>query len=44
VATAISRGKTITCYEIVITTDEGVKTCTARLTCLILDKAPKPLA
>ncbi len=44
VATAISRGKTVTCYEIVITTDEGIKTCTARLTCLILDKAPKPLA
>jgi uncharacterized protein (TIGR00369 family) len=44
VATVISRGKTVTCYEIVITTDEGVRTCTARLTCLILDKAPKPLA
>ncbi|MFM8841760.1 MAG: PaaI family thioesterase [Actinomycetota bacterium] len=44
VATAISRGKTVTCYEIVITTDEGVKTCTARLTCLILDRPPKPLA
>jgi uncharacterized protein (TIGR00369 family) len=44
VATAISRGKTLTCYEIVITTDEGVKTCTARLTCLILDRAPKPLS
>lgn len=44
VATAISRGKTVTCYEIVITTDEGVKTCTARLTCLILDRPPTPLA
>ena len=43
VATAISLGKTVTCYEVVITTDEGVKTCTARLTCLILDRPPQPL-
>lgn len=42
-ATAISLGRTITCYEIVITNDEGVKTCTARLTCLILDRTPKPI-
>lgn len=42
-ATAISLGRTITCYEIVITNDEGVKTCTARLTCLLLDRTPKPL-
>lgn len=42
-ATAISLGRTITCYDIVITNDEGVKTCTARLTCLLLDRTPKPL-
>ena len=43
VATAISLGRTLTCYEIVLTDDKGVKTCTARLTCLILDRVPKPL-
>lgn len=42
VATAISLGRTLTCYEIVLTDDNGVKTCTSRLTCLILDRAPKP--
>lgn len=43
VATAISLGRTLTCYEIVITNDEGVKTCTARLTCLLLDRVPVPI-
>lgn len=43
VATAISLGRTLTCYEIVITNDEGVKTCTSRLTCLILDRPPRPM-
>jgi uncharacterized protein (TIGR00369 family) len=36
VATAISLGKTLCCYEIVITNDKGERTCTARITCLIL--------
>lgn len=36
VATAISLGKTICNYEVVITNDEGQRTCTARITCLIL--------
>ena len=36
VATAISLGKTMCCYDIVITNDEGQRTCTARITCLIL--------
>jgi len=36
VATAISLGKTMCSYEIVITNDEGQRTCTARITCLIL--------
>jgi 1,4-dihydroxy-2-naphthoyl-CoA hydrolase len=36
VATAISLGKTLCSYEIVITNEDGQRTCTARLTCLIL--------
>ncbi|MEI6038968.1 MAG: PaaI family thioesterase [Actinomycetes bacterium] len=36
VATAISLGKTLCCYEVVITNDNGERTCTARITCLIL--------
>ena len=36
VATAVSLGKTMCCYEIVITDEAGVRTCTARITCLIL--------
>ena len=36
VATAVSLGKTMCCYDIVITNDEGQGTCTARITCLIL--------
>jgi uncharacterized protein (TIGR00369 family) len=36
VATAISLGKTMCSYEIVITNDQGQRTCTARITCLIL--------
>ena len=36
VATAVSLGKTMCCYEVVITNDQGQRTCTARITCLIL--------
>jgi len=36
VATAITLGKTLCCYEIVITNDKGERTCTARITGLIL--------
>jgi uncharacterized protein (TIGR00369 family) len=36
VATALSLGKTICCYDVVITNDKGERTCTARITCLIL--------
>jgi 1,4-dihydroxy-2-naphthoyl-CoA hydrolase len=36
VATAISLGKTMCSYEIVITNDQGQRTCTARISCLIL--------
>ena len=36
VATALSLGKTLCCYDVVITNDQGERTCTARITCLIL--------
>jgi 1,4-dihydroxy-2-naphthoyl-CoA hydrolase len=38
VATPISLGKTMCCYEVVITNEKGERTCTARITCLILAK------
>ena len=44
VATAISLGRTLASYEVVITDEDGVRTCTARITCLILSetKPDKP--
>ncbi len=36
VATAISLGKTLCSWDIVITNEAGERTCTARITCLIL--------
>lgn len=36
IATPITLGKTLCCYEVVITDEEGNRTCTARITCLIL--------
>lgn len=38
VATPITLGKTLCCYEVVVTDEEGNRTCTARITCLILEK------
>lgn len=38
VATPITLGKTLCTYEIVITNEDGERTCTARITCLILAK------
>ena len=38
VATPISLGRTLCVYEIVITNEAGQRTCTARITCLILNK------
>ena len=38
VATPVSLGRTLCVYEIVITNEAGQRTCTARITCLILDK------
>ena len=37
VATAISLGRTLCSYEIAITNEDGQRTCTARITCLILE-------
>ena len=37
-ATAISLGRTLATYEIVIEDDEGRRTCTVRLTCLLRDR------
>ena len=36
VATAISLGNTMCSYDVVITNEAGQRTCTARITCLIL--------
>jgi uncharacterized protein (TIGR00369 family) len=38
VATPVSLGRTLCVYEIVITNEAGQRTCTARITCLILNK------
>ena len=36
VATAVTLGKTLCTYNVEITNDKGEKTCSARITCLIL--------
>ena len=36
VATAVTLGKTLCCYEVEITNEKGERTCSARITCLIL--------
>ena len=38
VATAVTLGETLCTYNVEITNDKGEKTCTARITCLILAK------
>lgn len=40
VATPISRGRSLACYEIVIVDDEGHRVCTSRLTCALRGRAP----
>jgi uncharacterized protein (TIGR00369 family) len=40
VARPIHLGRSTTTYEIVVTDEEGKRTCTARLTCLLRPKAP----
>jgi len=39
-ARALSRGRTVATYEIVLVDDEGERTCTARLTCVLRDRPP----
>lgn len=40
VATPISLGRTLACYEVVVSDEEGRRICTSRITCLIRDGAP----
>jgi uncharacterized protein (TIGR00369 family) len=37
-ATAISRGRTLATYEVVIVDDDGRRLCTSRITCLLRDR------
>ena len=39
-ATALSLGRTLAAYEVVITDDDGNRVCTSRITCLIRAQAP----
>ena len=39
-ATPISLGRTLACYEVVVTDEGGKRVCTSRITCLIRDNAP----
>jgi uncharacterized protein (TIGR00369 family) len=39
-ATPISLGRTLACYEVVVTDEDGRRVCTSRITCLIRDAAP----
>lgn len=36
-ATALSLGRTLASYDVVITDDQGRRTCTARITCMLRD-------
>ena len=36
-ATALSVGRTLACYDVAIEDDEGRRTCTARITCMLRD-------
>jgi len=40
IATPISLGRTLACYEVVVTDEDGRRVCTSRITCLIRDSAP----
>jgi uncharacterized protein (TIGR00369 family) len=40
VATPVHTGRSTSTYEIVITDEDGRRTCTARLTCILRDTAP----
>jgi len=40
VATPVSLGKTMACWEIVVVDDQDRRICTSRITCLLRDRAP----
>lgn len=40
VATPVSVGRTLVCYDVVITDEDGNRTCTSRITCMLRDRAP----
>ncbi|NNG41198.1 hotdog fold thioesterase [Flexivirga sp. ID2601S] len=40
-ATALSLGRTLASYDVVITDEDGNRLCTSRITCLLRDTAPK---
>ena len=40
IASLLHGGRTITTYEIVISDERGRRVCTARLTCLLMDRVP----
>jgi 1,4-dihydroxy-2-naphthoyl-CoA hydrolase len=40
IATLLHGGRSITTYEIVISDERGRRVCTAKLTCLIMDRVP----
>ena len=39
-ATPVSLGRTLACYEVVVTDEDGRRVCTSRITCLIRDTPP----
>lgn len=40
VAIPVSVGRTLVCYDVVITDEDGNRTCTSRITCMLRDRAP----
>lgn len=40
VATPLNRGRSAASYEIVISTEDGERVCTCRLTCMLRDRVP----
>jgi len=40
VATPVSLGRTLACYEVVVSDEDGKRICTSRITCLVRDAAP----
>jgi 1,4-dihydroxy-2-naphthoyl-CoA hydrolase len=40
VATPLSAGRSAACLEIVVSTEDGQRVCTSRLTCMLRDRVP----